>query len=540
MSEIAILSPTSKVIPASAAVSLLSLQADKVMRMPETSFIHRKCISCGEEKLHQKPLGSFILKKATTGSNTANDTITNEIQSSRGNGSPIPETTKTFMESRFGADFSNVKIHSDKGAAQMNKELNAQAFTVGRDLYFNENKYAPQTDKGKHLLAHELTHVMQQSNFNIKPHIARFTDTSHHIIEEAALAGGGFTEEQRKQIESGNIKRDYSQLPTIANAVLLCNPQKFGGYKAVEHFDNYIWNKEKNEWQDRDLADAKGAGLARPGIRGSDPIDYIMNEFIALVNLGLTKTGLERLGNAFHAIEDFFAHTNFIELINKDDPSKKDLLSGSVPGSTATSLAHVAEDVSSPDSAAYYRNIGEESKKEAPLLSHANIAKDHPGDRNHFQARQLAALVVQELSREILLLLKSPESERMQLLESNVFTKLRRYFQLPSSSRDAWWTKLIAADNGAIDRLLEKAERETPATVNQCVLSPLRNLEASKDSNMKIILGAAMPVKLFGANAFIQVGGGLITPLHLDDTTITSDKNDKPAAFAGAQLTGHF
>jgi hypothetical protein len=71
--------------------------------------------------------------------------------------------TKNFMESHFGIDFSNVKIHTGSEAVQMSRELNAQAFAVGNDIYFNEGKYNPNFDSGKHLLAHELTHTVQQS-----------------------------------------------------------------------------------------------------------------------------------------------------------------------------------------------------------------------------------------------------------------------------------------------------------------------------------------------------------------------------------------
>ena len=70
--------------------------------------------------------------------------------------------TKSFMENRFGNDFSNVKIHTGDDAVQLSNALNAQAFTVGNDIYFNSNKYEPHTSAGKRLLAHELTHVMQQ------------------------------------------------------------------------------------------------------------------------------------------------------------------------------------------------------------------------------------------------------------------------------------------------------------------------------------------------------------------------------------------
>jgi hypothetical protein len=66
------------------------------------------------------------------------------------------------MESRFDADFSGVRLHTDSTAVQMSGQLNAQAFTHGRDIYFNEGKYSPGTSEGNHLLAHELTHTVQQ------------------------------------------------------------------------------------------------------------------------------------------------------------------------------------------------------------------------------------------------------------------------------------------------------------------------------------------------------------------------------------------
>lgn len=67
------------------------------------------------------------------------------------------------MEQGFGADFGAVNIHTDSEAQKMNEQLGAQAFTTGNDIYFNEGKYNPNSSEGKHLLAHELTHTLQQS-----------------------------------------------------------------------------------------------------------------------------------------------------------------------------------------------------------------------------------------------------------------------------------------------------------------------------------------------------------------------------------------
>jgi hypothetical protein len=143
--------------------------AEKVMRMPENIIIQRKCAECeDEEKLQRKPLASFIQKMGYDSGTTASDSVTQQIDSTKGSGSVLESTAKSFMENRFGTDFSGVKIHSGDYAAKMSQELNAQAFTVGNDIYFNSGKYNPNSDSGKYLLAHELTHTVQQGE-GIKP-----------------------------------------------------------------------------------------------------------------------------------------------------------------------------------------------------------------------------------------------------------------------------------------------------------------------------------------------------------------------------------
>jgi hypothetical protein len=84
------------------------------------------------------------------------------LSSSKGSGSPLPDTTKQFMESRFGADFSGVRIHTGSYAENLSTGIHAQAFTHGNDIYFNSGKYSPHTEAGGTLLAHELTHTIQQ------------------------------------------------------------------------------------------------------------------------------------------------------------------------------------------------------------------------------------------------------------------------------------------------------------------------------------------------------------------------------------------
>lgn len=88
--------------------------------------------------------------------------LASRIRALKGSGQPLPKSVRNFFESRFGYDFSPVRIHADSNAVQFNRELNAQAFTHGRDIYFGARRYNLNTS-GKKLLAHELTHVVQQS-----------------------------------------------------------------------------------------------------------------------------------------------------------------------------------------------------------------------------------------------------------------------------------------------------------------------------------------------------------------------------------------
>lgn len=113
-----------------------------------------------EEKNEHPP----IMRKEKEGSraNKGSD-IADRIKKTKGKGQPMAEKTAQEMKQAFGADFSNVNIHTDEQAASLNKDLHSIAFTNGSDIYFAEGQYNPDSSSGKTLLAHELTHVIQQT-----------------------------------------------------------------------------------------------------------------------------------------------------------------------------------------------------------------------------------------------------------------------------------------------------------------------------------------------------------------------------------------
>lgn len=89
-------------------------------------------------------------------------TIESYTHSLRGGGQPLDRETRAFMEPRFGHDFSQVRVHTDAKATESARLLNALAYTVGREVVFGTGRYAPASADGRSLLAHELTHVIQQ------------------------------------------------------------------------------------------------------------------------------------------------------------------------------------------------------------------------------------------------------------------------------------------------------------------------------------------------------------------------------------------
>jgi hypothetical protein len=130
------------------------------------SLLQRKC-GCGQHTMSGECEGckkkhSILQRRAdATGSQPAIPPVVHEVL--RSAGQPLDGKTRGFMESRFGHDFSQVRVHTDARAAQSARAVDAQAYTVGRDVVFETSQYAPRTRAGNALLAHELTHVIQQS-----------------------------------------------------------------------------------------------------------------------------------------------------------------------------------------------------------------------------------------------------------------------------------------------------------------------------------------------------------------------------------------
>ena len=121
--------------------------------------VQTKCAECEKEEPTETP---GLQTKSESGTATASPSLASRLSSRKGGGNPLPAGTRTGMEHAFGADFSGVRVHTDRSAIEMNQELGAQAFTHESDIYFGAGKYDAGSSGGKKLLAHELTHTVQQ------------------------------------------------------------------------------------------------------------------------------------------------------------------------------------------------------------------------------------------------------------------------------------------------------------------------------------------------------------------------------------------
>ena len=113
------------------------------------------------------------------------------IHSLRGRGQILSLGERTYFEPRFGHDFSKVRVHTDARAAESAEAVNARAYTMGQDIVFGVGQYAPETTEGKRLLAHELTHVVQQRS--VVGGNVNSVQSMNNVIQRAAPAAAGIT-----------------------------------------------------------------------------------------------------------------------------------------------------------------------------------------------------------------------------------------------------------------------------------------------------------------------------------------------------------
>ncbi len=170
----------------------------------QTGILQRKC-ACGQltiaggECAECQQGSQEVLQRVAVSTAPVNavPAIVHDVLDSPGQ--PLDAETRSFMEPRFGHDFSQVRVHTDEQSAESAQAVNALAYTVEGDVVFGEGQYAPGTSEGKRLLAHELTHVVQQSRGGLAPEL---NPTAAHEQDAAAVAVAIASGQSRVPVQS--------------------------------------------------------------------------------------------------------------------------------------------------------------------------------------------------------------------------------------------------------------------------------------------------------------------------------------------------
>jgi len=184
-----------------------------VMSQPGLELVQRKCTECKEEEEEQKRLASPKVQRKAAASvsddiedlASFDDATGTESRGTRAlarSGSqPLDQSTRQFMESRMGYDFSKVRIHTDGEADRSARAFGAKAFALGPDVVLAAGQYSPDTREGKQLLAHELTHVVQQG------HATSRASTTSSSQMQSSVGRGVMALAPGRQAVQGKVQR---------------------------------------------------------------------------------------------------------------------------------------------------------------------------------------------------------------------------------------------------------------------------------------------------------------------------------------------
>jgi hypothetical protein len=297
---------------------LVQRQAEEEEELQAKPLVQRQAEE--EEEIQAKPL----VQRQADGSFEAGSGLESRLAAQKGRGNSLPDDVRAFMEPRFGVDFSRVRIHDGSEAIQMNKELNAQAFTHGQNIYFNAGRYNPNSQAGRLLLAHELTHTLQQNGGS---RISRWADFGHKLVTLEALnripnVKQKFSNRVMGDIANGSGDLDHRIKPIsgIVFGTLGGKLKKFGVWSAGLMMNKRVkarWTRalfEANAFHMRPKSELPNHGEAgayrrrgQEGVNIARVNDWVDKAVAAAEkqNLGATT---KYLAYALHAAEDRGSH----------------------------------------------------------------------------------------------------------------------------------------------------------------------------------------------------------------------------------------
>jgi lipoprotein-anchoring transpeptidase ErfK/SrfK/Zn-dependent peptidase ImmA (M78 family) len=459
-------------------------------------------------------------------------------------GKPLDAASREFFEPRFGRSFSDVRIHDDAHAAASADAIGARAYTYGHNIVLGAHLSHSGEVKDRGVLAHELVHVTQHSRATISTraeqvgvahsaaeteadslaerimkarsevqasrtssHIQRLLPLHHDIADTAAFRAAQFSESQIEMIHEGNLERDLSQFDkyreltslatckfddvSVVNTGEICPELRpyFGGYNPAEHFDGYIrngsdWSPKKDQTSETDSS----SRAEKTGGNRQSPIEYIREQLGALANT--SKPLNERwkhLGNVAHTIQDFFAHSNFVELAHGDKSFGKAIHTGTY--SEETDSGHSQEgficELVGPRIGKLFVDedvtpkLSNGKARSERTFTHSEMAKDSACHPRLEEARRLGAYVTYVVGTDVRNILgsKADFDTKDKIPLSQIADKLQSKY-LTSPSADRWWDETAKRYDregwGKIDSLIKEASKTKKTHHLFC--NPLRSL----------------------------------------------------------------
>jgi hypothetical protein len=185
----------------------------------------------------------LALARSAEGDGNVMPDVERAIESSRGGGQSLDSGVKAQMGSALNADFSSVRVHTDAGADGLNQSLSAKAFTTGSDIYFRQGEYNPGSSGGRELLAHELTHVVQQNPDKVQ------TKPDDDGIQTSCGCGGTAAGPQMKLSVSAPGDQYEQEADRIASAVMHQESQSSAGSSQAQAINRQMPEEEKDKLQ---------------------------------------------------------------------------------------------------------------------------------------------------------------------------------------------------------------------------------------------------------------------------------------------------
>jgi outer membrane protein OmpA-like peptidoglycan-associated protein len=219
--------PEKKLIPAvhAASPTIAHPAAQEALPQPQRMLLHLQR-QAGNRAARR------LIARQGRGETEVSPDVETSIHQAQGSGQALEPDVRAPMEQFFETDFRDVRVHTDQRAEQLNRELDARAFTVGRDIFFRANAYQPRQAEGQELLAHELTHVTQQHGQAIQGKLT---------VSDP---------EDESEQEADRVSRAMSQKYPIGQSVLRQKrrvQRRFERY-VMPHWGTGLTRRDSNMW----------------------------------------------------------------------------------------------------------------------------------------------------------------------------------------------------------------------------------------------------------------------------------------------------